>query len=213
MATCQTLINLDEELIGDPLEKATLQAIDWNVTKGEAVVPKKTTKGLNGWKINERFHFSSALKRMSVIASHSKSATDITYIATCKGAPEVLKPMIKNPPSNYDEIYLHYANEGARVLALGYKELGNLTSQQLRDMNRENVEKDLDFYGFVIISCPLKPDSKAIVNEIINSSHHVTMITGDNPLTACHVGNQLKFIRKENALLMTKESDGTWIWQ
>jgi cation-transporting ATPase 13A1 len=86
---------LDDEIIGDPLEKVTLNAIEWTVTKSEAVVPKKPSKSItNGWKIYQRFHFSSALKRMSVIAGHTKTAGEITYIATCKGAPEVIKPMV-----------------------------------------------------------------------------------------------------------------------
>jgi cation-transporting ATPase 13A1 len=94
MATCHTLINLDDEIIGDPLEKVTLETIDWTVTKNESVVPKKTTKNTNGWKIYHRFHFSSALKRMSVIAGHTKAGGETSYIATCKGAPEVLKSMV-----------------------------------------------------------------------------------------------------------------------
>ena len=93
LATCHTLINLDDEIIGDPLEKVTLQTIDWTVTKNDSVVPKKANK--NGWKIHQRFHFSSSLKRMSVIAGHTKAAGDTQYIASCKGAPEILKPMVK----------------------------------------------------------------------------------------------------------------------
>jgi cation-transporting ATPase 13A1 len=92
LATCHTLINLDDEIIGDPLEKVTLQTIDWTVTKNDSVVPKKANK--NGWKIHQRFHFSSALKRMSVIAGHTKAAGDTQYIASCKGAPEILKSMV-----------------------------------------------------------------------------------------------------------------------
>lgn len=33
LAACQSLIRFDEELVGDPLEKACLKWIDWNVTK------------------------------------------------------------------------------------------------------------------------------------------------------------------------------------
>jgi cation-transporting ATPase 13A1 len=64
----------------------------------------------------------------------------------------------------------------------------------------------------------LKPDSKAIVKEILHSSHHVTMITGDNPLTACHVAGELKFIKKQNALLLQNDHDDhedskrRWYW-
>ena len=95
IGTCHTLINLDDELIGDPLEKVALQAIEWALTKGDVCVAKKRSSYSIGWKIYQRFHFSSALKRMSVIAGHTKSgSTDISYIATCKGAPEVLKNMV-----------------------------------------------------------------------------------------------------------------------
>ena len=100
LATCHSLVNLDEELIGDPMEKVTLQAIDWTLTKNDVCVAKKPKASGGrpasiGWKIYQRFHFSSALKRMSVISGHTKlGATETTYIATCKGAPEVLKKMV-----------------------------------------------------------------------------------------------------------------------
>lgn len=219
IGTCHTLINLEDELIGDPLEKVSLQAIEWGLTKGDVCVAKKRSAYSVGWKIFQRFHFSSALKRMSVIAGHTKPGhTETNYIATCKGAPEILKNMIEDLPSNFDEIYLHYAREGSRVLCLGYKELGNLSHQEIRDLSRIDVESKLKFVGFVIISCPLKSDSKSVIKEILHSSHHITMITGDNPLTACHVANELKMIHKKYALVLTNNKNnllelGEWQWQ
>jgi cation-transporting ATPase 13A1 len=44
----------------------------------------------------------------------------------------------------------------------------------VRDLAREQVEKNLKFAGFVIISCPLKSDSKASIKEILHSSHYVS---------------------------------------
>lgn len=112
---------------------------------------------------------------------------------------------------------MEYSRKGARVLALASKEFGTLETQAVREIKREDVEKDLIFAGFVIISCPLKADSKSAIKEIVKASHKVVMITGDNPLTACHVAKELRFTRKTVVVLHQdagKEDDEQkWVWQ
>ncbi|PVD22376.1 hypothetical protein C0Q70_18186 [Pomacea canaliculata] len=214
LATCHSLVQLEDEMVGDPLEKATLKAVEWTLTKGEAVVPMKG-RG-SGLKIYHRFHFSSALKRMSVIVGHTPAgSTETEYLATVKGAPETLKDMFSAIPDNYEEVYLAMARRGARILALGYKQIGYLSHQQVRELVRDDVECDLQFAGFVIISCPLKVDSKAAIRELQHSSHYVTMITGDNPLTACHVAHELRMSKKDLTLILTPPNrlDAEWHWQ
>ncbi|XP_053601679.1 endoplasmic reticulum transmembrane helix translocase [Plodia interpunctella] len=213
LASCHSLVQLDDGVVGDPLEKATLKAAEWNLTKGDAVVPKKGKSP--GLKIIHRNHFSSALKRMSVIAGYQineRGFMETHYISSVKGAPETIKTMLKEVPSHYDHVYLTLSRRGARVLALGYRNLGKLNSQDIRDLSREDVESDLTFVGFVIISCPLKSDSKKAIAEIVNASHSVVMITGDNPLTACHVAKELKFTQKSELLILTCDED-KWCWK
>ncbi|CAF3962733.1 unnamed protein product [Adineta steineri] len=131
--------------------------------------------------------------------------------STCKK-----KSIFSTVPERYDEIYLRLSRQGARVLALGYRSLGILSNQQLREQypTRNSVECKLEFCGFVVLSCPLKPDSKAMIRELRHSSHHLTMITGDNPLTACHVAKELRFTKKP-LLVLTAPSDESkeWIWE
>ncbi|KAM3962708.1 endoplasmic reticulum transmembrane helix translocase [Aphomia sociella] len=213
LASCHSLVQLDDGVVGDPLEKATLKAAEWNLTKGDAVVPKKVKSP--GLKIVHRNHFSSALKRMSIIAGYQineRGFMETHYISSVKGAPETIKTMLKEVPSHYDHVYLTLSRRGARVLALGYRNLGKLSSQELRDLSREDIESDLTFVGFVIISCPLKNDSKKAISEIVHASHSVVMITGDNPLTACHVAKELKFTQKSEILILT-EDNNKWGWK
>lgn len=150
---------------------------------------------------------------MAVVAGYSlPGSVDTCYIATVKGAPETLKSMFTNVPPSYDEVYLAMSRKGARVLALGYRNLGNLSHQTVRCLKRDTVESDLKFVGFLILSCPLKKDSLAVIKEIVSSSHRVIMITGDNPLTACHVAKVLRFTKKDSTLIMTQVAN-KWLWQ
>ena len=95
LATCHALVTLDDgTVVGDPLEKVTLQWIDYDLNK-DVVVPKKASchQNLRGVKIFHRFHFSSSLKRMSVVAGVAEGL-QTNYFASVKGAPEVMKYMV-----------------------------------------------------------------------------------------------------------------------
>ncbi|XP_012219639.2 endoplasmic reticulum transmembrane helix translocase [Linepithema humile] len=212
LATCHSLVQLDDGIVGDPLEKATLKAVGWILTRYDSIIPVKRGKS-TVMKILQRHHFSSALKRMCVVVAYDLPGSEMHYMVAVKGAPETLKTMLSSVPENYDSIYLSLSRRGARVLALGYRKLSGISSSQdIRELSREKLECDLTFAGFVIISCPLKPDSKAVIKEIVSSSHSVVMITGDNPLTACHVSRELHFTKKPHTLILTEDAK-EWLWE
>ena len=61
---------------------------------GDVCLPKKGQR--QSLKILHRFHFTSALRRMSVIVSMQTSeSSNQTVLVACKGAPETLKGMVR----------------------------------------------------------------------------------------------------------------------
>jgi cation-transporting ATPase 13A1 len=138
------------------------------------------------------------------------------YRCVAKGAAEVMQSMFTSVPSNYTELNEYYARQGCRVLALGYKilELRDIPEHrnQIRTMKREEMESDLIFAGFLILSCPLKRDSKQSIQHLLKSSHRCVMITGDHVLTACSVATEVG-ICEQNILILThrnKQDDVVW---
>lgn len=125
----------------------------------------------------KKYLFNSTLKRMSILAQIQENS-GTNYRVLSKGAPEVLVKYMKEKPANYTELYMKHTMEGSRVLALAYKNV-----PKMKDFNaytREEAECDLVFCGFIVAECPLKPDTKAVMQELQDSSHQIKMITGDN---------------------------------
>ena len=57
-----------------------------------------------------------------------------------KGAPEVIKKLLRTVPDNYDEAYLKYVKNGARVLALAYKNLNRAPPESFVSLKRDEAE-------------------------------------------------------------------------
>lgn len=229
LATAHALVKLDDgDIVGDPMEKATLNALGWGLGKNDILASKPTAAAVGGTvgtvQIRRRFQFSSALKRQSSVAT--VNGTDPatgrkvkgTFVGV-KGAPETIMKMLVTVPEDYEETFKYFTRRGSRVLALAYKQLTTdteLGSGKINDLKRENVEAKLNFAGFLVLQCPLKDDAKEAIQMLNESSHRVVMITGDNPLTAVHVAREVEIVDREVLILDAAEpGDGSshLIWR
>jgi cation-transporting ATPase 13A1 len=225
LATAHALVKLDEgDIVGDPMEKATLTALGWTLGKNDTLTSKLLTSSVKGAafatasnvvQIKRRFQFSSALKRQSSVATvtthHPETGKKIrsTFVGV-KGAPETIMKMLVKVPADYEETFKFFTRKGSRVLSLAYKHLttdSELGSGKINELKRENVEAELHFAGFLILHCPLKDDAKKSVQMLNESSHRVIMITGDNPLTAVHVAREVEIVDREVLILDAPEHD------
>jgi cation-transporting ATPase 13A1 len=219
LATAHALVKLDEgDIVGEPMEKATLQSLGWKVGAKDTLTASTTTAKSHAElvQIRRRFQFSSALKRQSsvatVLVNNSNGRKVKSTFVGVKGAPETIRKMLVNVPANYEETFKHFTRNGGRVLGLAYKflaEEGEWGQNRINDLKREQVESDLHFAGFLVLQCPLKSDAVEACRMLNESSHRVVMITGDNPLTAVHVAKQVEIVDRECYILDAPENDET----
>ncbi len=121
--------------------------------------------------------FSSERKMMSVLCK-----IDGNSFVFSKGAPEVIIEkcdLSKEVKEKILEENKKFASKGYRVLGLAYKESNKLE------------EKDLAFLGLVILSDPPRPEVKKAIKECYDAGINVIMITGDNPLTAKAIAQEI----------------------
>ncbi len=191
------------ELCGDPLEKAVLEGCGFTIHPSQNEIiekggPSTSPDGNYSMSILHRFAFSSKLRRMTTLAieNNASSSKATTIWALTKGAPEAIQSMIdsKSLPSDYEEAYLRHMKLGRRVLALAYRDLGNLNSLEKWKSSRDKVEQNLQFAGLLIMDCPLKFDSKRVVKELRAGLQNVVMVTGDALLTAVEVARRVAII-------------------
>mmetsp|Transcript_8463 Transcript_8463/g.10534 ORF Transcript_8463/g.10534 Transcript_8463/m.10534 type:complete len:1209 (+) Transcript_8463:35-3661(+) len=198
LGSAHALVKLDDgDVVGDPMEQATLKAAHWTVGAKDSVERTKENGKVEKIKIMRRFQFSSALKRSSSISSVNTLSNQL--LVSAKGAPETIRHMLIDAPDNYEEIYKSFTRSGSRVLALGYKYLDQ--SVKVLKVDRKDVESKLHFAGFIVFHCPLKDDAIETIKMLNESSHRCIMITGDNPLTACHVAKEVQITEKDVLIL------------
>ncbi|GME82764.1 unnamed protein product [Ambrosiozyma monospora] len=211
LGSAHALVKLDDgDIVGDPMEKETLKASGWKLgTKKNTV---ESTHSKRHIRILKRFQFSSALKRSSAVASINNKET----LVAVKGAPETIAERLVQVPPKYEETYKYFTRSGSRVLALAYKVLDS--GKSFEHTERQHIESDLKFGGFIVFHCPMKEDAIETIDMLNQSSHRCVMITGDNPLTACHVAKEVRIITKEVLILDKPEKhhsgeDAELVWR
>ncbi|CAJ1410917.1 unnamed protein product [Effrenium voratum] len=195
LAACHSLVQVDGNLSGDPIEVAALEGIGWSYdSQAETASPHSqkedaSQQGITSVHILQRFHFASHLQRMAVIVQVSaKAGCALQEGSGCyvlvKGSPEAVKKLLKEnaAPEWYDKCHTDLAERGLRVLALAYRRLSNSNK-----LTREEAEQQLSFAGFIAFECLVRKDSALVVGALKESDHKVIMVTGDSPLTALHI--------------------------
>ncbi|XP_074500677.1 polyamine-transporting ATPase 13A2 isoform X1 [Sebastes fasciatus] len=202
LACCHTVTLLRGQPLGDPLELKMVESTGWSLQEPEgdgkvldaefgghrvlAVMrpPTQSTSTSEAVAIVQRFPFSSALQRMSVVTVNRGGSSALAFI---KGSPEMVASLClaETVPTQFSSKLRSFSSEGLRVLALAYKPVDRNTD--FRTIERGEVEKDMQFLGLLMMKNLVKPESAPVIDILRLANLRTVMVTGDNILTAVNV--------------------------
>lgn len=175
--------------VGNPTECALLALVDgWGYDY---------RKLRDGAEVVHQLGFTSDRKRMSTLVR-----VDGGQRLLSKGAPEVIVERASHVLTRDGPIALdaagkeerladvrRFSKEGYRALALAYRDFdGDAPAEP------DALEKDLVLVGVVAIADPVRPEVKEAVAACRRAGVEVKIVTGDNPLTATSIANQIDLI-------------------
>ncbi|KAJ6021180.1 hypothetical protein N7540_006684 [Penicillium herquei] len=164
------------------------------------------------WQQKAEYPFDSSVKKMSVIfAKQDAESSQDTEMIFTKGAVERVldacttitwRPNSSPVPLDddiRDEILENMealAKEGLRVLALAGREhtIDSRNNSSEANLPREEVEKDLVFYGLIGLYDPPRPETAGAISQCYKAGISVHMVTGDHPGTARAIAAQVGII-------------------
>jgi len=181
-----------DSFIGNPTECALLVAArkaGWDYTK-----KREETD------IAHIFPFSSQKKDMSTILRTAEG-----YMLYVKGNPEKIMDLSVNlsdeEKNALEEKITSFQSRAGRILAFAHKKLDQYTGEE----TQEELETDLIYDGFVVISDPLSPDVYGAIGRCRKAGIEVKMLTGDNILTARAIADELHMLDADHIAVEASE--------
>ena len=180
------------EAVGDKTDSALLTWARNSVERLEEITD-------NG-KIVDEFVFDPKTKLITSIWEEKNEK----YVFV-RGAPEeILKrsTLKDNENEKLQNEFENYAKEGLRVIGLGYKKLFDKNIK-----NRDALEKELEFLGFLGIYDPPREEAREAIESAKKAGIKTIMVTGDNEITALAIAKEIGLIDKEEEVITGAELD------
>ncbi|KAM9343527.1 polyamine-transporting ATPase 13A2 isoform 2-T2 [Pholidichthys leucotaenia] len=224
LAGCHTVTLLRGQPLGDPLELRMVESTGWALQEPEghgnildaqfgghkvlAVMrpPPQGNFTSEAVAIVQRFPFSSALQRMSVVTVAQGGQSALAFM---KGSPEMVASLCRaeTVPAQFCHRLHDFSSEGLRVLAFAYKPVN--VNSDLKAIERGEVEKDMHFLGLLMMKNLVKPESPKVINTLRVAHIRSVMVTGDNLLTAVNVAKSCGMVGSDEKVIFVTATPHT----
>lgn len=143
------------------------------------------------WQMLYDFPFDPSGKHMTHVWNNNEQV-----LVALKGSVEGIIQhclLSKNEIQEIQNITNQLSAKGKRILGLAgvIKPKSNFSNENWKTQDRSVFESDLNFYGFLIFSDPVRESVKKAVMDCQNNQIKIKMITGDHLLTAHSVAEQI----------------------
>ena len=195
MAACHALHSVDGTLMGDVMDLEAFKASGASMESNASI-------SLQGavLTVEKSFFFCPKLRRQSVLL------VDGTVLT--KGAPESVSETLACIPDDYDTSFREYTRKGLRVIACATRRITTKSGQ------RAELEKDMEFAGFLVYENVTKGEARACVQLLQNSRINCMMVTGDSPLTAISVARQVNILPASPPVYWSRKTGvSSFVWQ
>ncbi|NWI16423.1 AT135 ATPase, partial [Crypturellus soui] len=220
MASCHSLVVLDEKIQGDPLDLKMFEATHWEMEDRSTARdgasgldtcivrpgPKASAAPVEGIAILHQFPFSSGLQRMSVVTQKIGKQQYDLYM---KGAPETVTGFCRpeTVPDDFLKELKTHTSQGFRVIALAHKVLSLGEDADVSLLKREVVESELVFLGLLVMENRLKRETEPVLRELAAARIRSVMVTGDNLQTAVTVARNAGLIGSTSKVILMQASE------
>ncbi|KAJ2838531.1 hypothetical protein J3B01_001349 [Coemansia erecta] len=215
-ATCHAVAEVEGGLmIGNPVDiemfRATHCEISTTPTPGALdtiIVPSQNLK----LDIVKRFEFIHSRASMSVAVRDPRDGHVHVYV---KGSFEKVKEHLDSSTVPGDYIYAanRMARQGGYVLAMGHRDLGEISVDEMENWTRDDMENGSELIGFIVFKNMLKEDTADAIDRLKGGSTRTVMITGDTALTGVFISKEARLMSDAATVYLgdVNKADGiTW---
>ncbi len=128
--------------------------------------------------ILRKFEFDQTRATSSVIVRDANGNVRVF----CKGSPEAIATRCKSAPHDLEATVSSHALQGCYVLSVGERALGQISIADIQQLNRDDVEIDLELMGLMLFRNELKSDTASAIARLKTGHVRCVMITGSQLL-------------------------------
>ncbi len=94
------------------------------------------------------------------------------------------------------------------MIGIGCRRLKEISINEIKNIQREQVETNLEFLGLIVMENRLKPQSMPVIQCLKEANIRTIMCTGDNLLTAVSVAHDSDMVYDDEKVIIVEANSG-----